>query len=207
MQVDPEVNRLKYVQEIQRLIDQRATLEAWGIFLLSSTRFPVVELMFCPRHRLQIPVTAPPPGMNLPKGGTLALEIPNMAARAFKAHFDLTDFDLCAPSLEFRDPWTDALLAPGQMSAGLDFDQERKCYPVLLSDHPTTHKPFLCMRGIREYHEHPQHAGDEWLLYRNDMNLFSIVRMLWRVTIDLVHPQLVLSPNAIGVQFVCEVKP
>lgn len=26
--------------------------------------------------------------------------------------------------------------------------------------------PFLCMRGVREYHRHPGHTGDAWLLYR-----------------------------------------
>lgn len=26
--------------------------------------------------------------------------------------------------------------------------------------------PFLCMRGVREYHRHPAHTGDAWLLHR-----------------------------------------
>jgi hypothetical protein len=26
--------------------------------------------------------------------------------------------------------------------------------------------PFLCMRGVREYHRHPAHNGDAWLLHR-----------------------------------------
>ena len=206
MQVDSEVTRRKFDDEVRRLVGQRSELEARGILLLHSTQYPVVELLFVPRHKLRIPVATPPPGFNIPPGATFAVEIPSLAVRAFKAHFDLTDFDLRAPSLEFRDAWTDELLVIGQMSPALDFDSERKLYPVLLLDHPITHKPFLCMRGIREYHEHPQHTGDEWLLYRNDMNLFSIVMMVWRVTIDLVHPQLAFSPNAVGVQFVGEAK-
>lgn len=26
--------------------------------------------------------------------------------------------------------------------------------------------PFLCMPGIREYHDNPAHSGDSWLLHR-----------------------------------------
>ena len=26
--------------------------------------------------------------------------------------------------------------------------------------------PFVCMRGVREYHRHPAHTGDAWLLHR-----------------------------------------
>jgi hypothetical protein len=26
--------------------------------------------------------------------------------------------------------------------------------------------PFLCMRGVREYHRHPAHTGDSWLIHR-----------------------------------------
>ena len=28
--------------------------------------------------------------------------------------------------------------------------------------HPTTNRPFVCMRGSREYHTHPSHVTDFW---------------------------------------------
>ena len=28
--------------------------------------------------------------------------------------------------------------------------------------------PFICIPGIREYHNHPAHTGDSWLLHRRD---------------------------------------
>ena len=205
MHLEPQVNRAKYDEGVSTLVAQQAALEARGVFLLSSTRFPYVELLFAPRHPVQIPMFAPPV-LNLPQGSVITPEVPSLAARAFKAHFDLTDFDLRAPSLEFRDPWTDQLVVYGQMSPAFEFDQERKNQLVLLGEHPNTHKPFLCLRGIREYHEHPQHAGDDWLLYRNEMNLFAIVMNVWRACVDLVHPQLSLLPNAISVTFGCEEK-
>lgn len=208
MQLDPEVNRRKYEQEVRKLVDQRAALEARGIFLLSSTNFPLVELVYVPRHPLSVPVPGmvAPPGLNLPPGAVVVAELPSLAAQAFKARFDLTDFDLRAPSLEFRNAWTDEPLSYPQMFRALEFEAERKSHCVLLDDHPITHKPFLCLRGIREYHEHPQHTGDDWLLYRDKMSLFSIVMSVWRVSIDLVHPQLAFMPNAIGVVFVGEEK-
>jgi hypothetical protein len=133
-------------------------------------------------------------------------EIPSLAARAFKARFDLTDYDLRAPSLEFRDPWTDAPLVYGTMFRALEYERERQAHLVLLDDHPVTHKPFLCLRGVREYHEHPQHSGDSWLLYRSEMSLFSIIMALWRVSIDLTRPMLVPQPAGLSVQWDAEAK-
>jgi hypothetical protein len=75
-----------------------------------------------------------------------------------------------------------------------------------LDDHPFTHKPFLCLRGIREYHEHPQHSGDEWLLYRESMNMFSIVMSLWRVAVDLPRPMLLVQENGWQVQWMAQEK-
>jgi hypothetical protein len=120
------------------------------------------------------------------------VETPSLSARAFKARFDLIDYDLRAPSLEFHDPWTDEPLSYSTMFRALEYEEKRRAHHVLLDHHPNTHKPFLCLRGVREYHEHPQHSGDEWLLYRTQMSLFSIIMSLWRVSVDLVHPMLVI---------------
>jgi hypothetical protein len=134
------------------------------------------------------------------------LEIPSVSARAFKAHFDLTDYDLVAPSIEFRDAWTGAALEFPTMFRALEYQKDRGVHQVLLNEHPTTHKPFLCLRGVREYHTHPQHSGDEWLLYRTEMSLFSIVMSVWRAAIDLVRPVLVPQPNGLMINWVAEEK-
>jgi hypothetical protein len=222
MRVDPQVNRLKFDRELGRLIDQRAILEPRGIFVLSSTSFPYVDVLVVPRHTLQVALPAPP-GMQLPPGVVLpppppnlpagltavmlvAFEVPSLAVRAFKARFDLTDYDERAPSLEFLDPWTDRLLPYATMFRAVEFEEQRKAHVVLLDDHPITHKPFLCLRGIREYHEHPQHSGDDWMLYRQTLSLFSIVISLWRVSVDINHPQLVVQANGIQVLYNAEEK-
>jgi hypothetical protein len=163
--------------------------------------------MYVPKHSLRLVIPAVQSGaIFLPSGAMALVQIPNLSARAFKARFDLTDFNLRAPSLEFRDAWTNSFLDFATMFRALEYEKDRKAHVVLLDDHPTTHKPFLCLRGIREYHEHPQHSGDDWLLYRNSMSLFSIVMSVWRVTVDLIHPQLAIQPNGVQTAWIAEEK-
>jgi Predicted metal binding domain len=207
VQVDPEVNRAKYDREISLLVEQQTTLESRLIFMLSSTAYPHIDLLFVPRHPLQIPgLTTQVGSIILAQPTVTFTDLPMFAGRAFKARFDLTDYDLRAPSLEFRDAWTDAELQYPTMFRARQFEGPGRAPDVLLADHPTTHKPFLCLRGIREYHEHPQHSGDEWLLYRETLHLFSIVMSLWRVSVDLVHPQLNFQMNRMQVQWAAEEK-
>ncbi len=207
MRLDAQVNRLKFDREVRRLVDQRSTLESRGIVLLNSTTFPSVDVLFVPRHPLRLAFPAPPgapiPMVVLPGAPTpmIAVEFPSLSVRAFKAHFDLSDYDLRAPSVEFRDPWDDSLLKYATMFRALEFEKDRKAHIVLLDTHPNTGKPFLCLRGIREYHEHPQHSGDDWMLYRNKMSLFSIIMSVWRATIDLIDTQIMMLSNGVQVNF------
>jgi hypothetical protein len=211
MQVDPEVNRRKYDCEAVRLADHRSELEMRGIFVLQSSTYPFIDIFYAPRRPLRLLLPATQTGsIPLPPNSLTALEIPSVAGRGFKARFDLTDYDVLAPSLEFLDPWTNELLPYATMFRALEYEKQRGAHLVLLHDHPLTHKPFLCLRGIREYHEHPQHTGDDWFLYRDTVSLFSIVMSLWRVTLDIVRPQIVLQPASgqmqIQIQWAAEEK-
>jgi hypothetical protein len=54
--------------------------------------------------------------------------------------------------------------------------------------HPNTGKPFICMRGTREYHTHPSHINETWEQYRgkDGMNLMGIVLQIahvWRIRV------------------------
>jgi hypothetical protein len=51
------------------------------------------------------------------------------------------------------------------------------------SPHPTTGRPFVCMKGAREYHTHPSHIADAWETARgNDkFALGGILTQLWHV--------------------------
>ncbi len=47
--------------------------------------------------------------------------------------------------------------------------------------HPVTHRPFVCMRGSREYHTHPSHVADRWESLQNlaNYNLGCILTQVW----------------------------
>lgn len=50
------------------------------------------------------------------------------------------------------------------------------------SPHPFTGRPFICMRGSREYHQHPSHLVDPWDGLRNlsGYDLGGILTQVWR---------------------------
>lgn len=91
------------------------------------------------------------------------------------------NYDLWPPSLRFIDPRTGGLTMPPVQAVdrvGGDSDEVRNA----LLGHPTEGVPFLCLPGIREYHSHPQHSGDDWLLHRErgDGRLAVICDRVWR---------------------------
>lgn len=47
--------------------------------------------------------------------------------------------------------------------------------------HPTTGRPFVCMRGVREYHTHSSHLNDPWepLRAQAGYRLAEIVTQIW----------------------------
>ena len=47
--------------------------------------------------------------------------------------------------------------------------------------HPSTRRPFVCMRGSREYHTHPSHVGDPWEQLKSNPSytLGGILTQLW----------------------------
>lgn len=50
-----------------------------------------------------------------------------------------------------------------------------------MSPHPSTGRPFICMRGAREYHTHPSHVADPWgnLKGNSSYRLGGILTQLW----------------------------
>lgn len=47
--------------------------------------------------------------------------------------------------------------------------------------HPLTKRPFVCMRGVREYHTHPSHVADPWenLKGKSSYSLGGILTQVW----------------------------
>lgn len=49
-----------------------------------------------------------------------------------------------------------------------------------VSAHPATGRPFICMRGSREYHIHPSHVADRWDAIRDQYTLGHVLTQVWR---------------------------
>jgi hypothetical protein len=100
--------------------------------------------------------------------------------------FEFDNYDLWPPSLRVIDPITGRWLERARINA-LDFERvhgDGTVEQAFVFPHPDTGKVFLCKRGVREYHTHPEHSGDDWLLYRGAGHgtLVGLCGILWRLT-------------------------
>lgn len=199
--VDPTVSRVKFEREVAQLRAAADFQRARGVLLLEAS-FPQVLLAFAP---------------------------PSLVPRAiaFAVLLDFTNYDLEPPSLTFVDPLTKQPLraeqlhtllprqvgpaqpaqmvrAPNGQLVPLQFQQEPQ---NLIQFHPPNNHPFLCLPGVREYHAHPAHTGDAWLLHRGQGEGtlgFLIDQLCTYGTEPLAqyNPQVNISFNATGnVQF------
>lgn len=156
--VDPVISRTKFDREIS---DFRALASEYGLrgWFLVEAVFPHAFVI------LAAPQLKPPP---LITGVT----------------FDYTDYDLSPPSVRLvnpftREPWRgeelpttlrrrvegEPMLIPGlQLPPGAPMPRMVQEQP-LMQAYPDG-IPFLCIAGVREYHNHPAHSGDVWELHR-----------------------------------------
>lgn len=103
---------------------------------------------------------------------------------AVRLEFD--NYDIWPPSMLLIDPITGRELEQPRIAA-VDFehaDSNGTVEQAFIFPHPDTGKVFLCKRGVREYHSHPEHSGDDWLLYRGQSwgTLAQMCDVLWRLT-------------------------
>lgn len=200
MRLDPAVARRKFAREVERVEAQRAVLRGWGCFIVGSA-YPHLDAVFVPRRPMRLSLPVDPRQqqglivMARPEPQFARLEVPALAARAFGLRVDLADFDQRAPGVAFHDPFTWEPLPFAQLPLGQHTDEHGKTLQVVLDGHPRTSGPFLCMRGTREYHEHPQHTGDEWALYRGQYGAFATLHTVWRTCVEGARPNLMLLPD------------
>jgi hypothetical protein len=165
--VDPEVTRRKFERELQRWTEQKDAYRRRGWMMLGQGDL-TVDIGFLGR---------------LPVGGQ---PIPAMSACV---RIDFTNFDLWPPSVEFIDPLTGEYAPPPVQALVGTNDDPRD---LIVHTHPETGRPFFCLPGIRQYHDHPQHSGDSWLLHRQsgEGSLATICDRIWRS----------MARNLIGIQ-------
>lgn len=158
--VDPALSQAKLARQVAQFEAQADIYRRRGYWIVKQVDLDVY-VAFAARVRLNL--AAPP-------------------APAVTAYVRLryNNFDLWAPSLAFLDFFSDQPVIPVVEARQYVDGQPRN---LVVASHPLTGLPFLCRRGIREYHTHPQHSGDAWALYRTETNLTTIADAIWQLMV------------------------
>ena len=177
--LNPEIVRAKFDREVEQCRNAEAALRKRGCWIISAT-FPTVIVTFV------APQLRPP---------TLL----------FTASLDFTNYDIWPPSVRLINVFTGEPLFARELPPALTFSRrvaveaplEMPMLPgipiqagpiqffseqPLLVSHGPDEPPFFCFPGVREYHDHPAHSGDSWLLHRGaqEGTLFFIIDNLCR---------------------------
>lgn len=186
--VDPAVSLAKFDQEIANYQDLAREYELRGWFLIDAF-FPEVFVV------LAAPNLRPP-------------------ALVCGVLFDYSNYDAEPPSVHLVNPFTrepylaqelpttlnravpaQTIPIPGMPGGNL---QMQAAQPLMQAARPDE-IPFLCVAGVREYHDHPGHSGDTWELHRSG-GAGRLVRLL-----ELIHTYGVQPIRAYGVQLVPQI--
>lgn len=181
MRIAAEVAHRKFDREVAKLRAQEEMLAAQGC-LVRRVDFPEVDAIFLPQQVAHIQQFVQRQSfLHLPSGSPPQIEerfapLPPLAPRSFGVRVSLEGFDLQPPSVEFRCPISWRILAEDEVPVrGFLRLEDGRSQPVTPGKHPLTGRQFLCLRGVREYHDHPQHNGDDWMLYRRDIGLVDVL--------------------------------
>jgi Predicted metal binding domain len=156
--VDPKVSRRKFDREIEDYRRHEADYRRRGWFLVEAN-FPCVLVILC-AAKLRPP------------------------AVITGVRFDYSNYDAAPPSVRLVDPFTaqpykaaelpttlNRQVDSPQLPAGFALPPGANVAPFvaqsLMQAYGPEDIPFLCLAGVREYHEHPAHSGDAWELHRS----------------------------------------
>lgn len=169
--VDPFVSRTKFERELKqyRILECHYRNKGW--FLLEA-EFPRICVAFV------VAKLRPPPLV-----ATVEL--------------NFTNYDLHPPSVRFVDPFSREYvkakdlhfkmmrrLSAADVATGTTVPAQQQQFQLtnLIQHHDPEEIPFLCLPGVREYHNHPAHSGDAWLLHRGsgEGSLHFILDQIWK---------------------------
>ena len=154
--VDPPVSRAKFDREIAEYLSFEADYRARGWFLLEAAWPEAVVLLASKK-------TSPP---------TIVTAV----------RFDYTNYDAEPPSVRFIDPFSGRLYPNKELPIRLNRATAGQEVPLpvpggpmmqvrmaqdLMQAHSPDEPPFLCIAGVKEYHDHPGHSGDPWAIHRS----------------------------------------
>lgn len=178
MYTDPAVVRRKVERELAGYWERHEHYRARGIWLLWYD-FPQLLVVFAAPKSKPYPVA--------PYGVLV----------------ELSNYDVEPPSIRFVNPFTLTALKAGEIPTKLSrlrvqgggqpavpLQQAQAGQPpapvqgpgvmhdqLLQTWSPEDDRPFVCLQGVREYHDNPAHTGDPWWLYRGK-GAGSILRLL-----------------------------
>ena len=185
--VDPAVSRAKFESEITDYRSLEADYRARGWFLVRAD-WPTAVVVLASSK------TSPP-------------------AIVTAVQFDYTNYDAEPPSVRLVDPFSGRLLlnkelpirlprmilgpemstpVPGLPKLQLNTAQD------LMQAHSPEDLPFLCIAGVKEYHDHPGHSGDSWELHRSagEGRLVRLLEVISKYGIETVTGfQVNLAPQ------------
>ena len=113
----------------------------------------------------------------------------------FGVRIGFENYDLWPPSVSFVHPFAEQPLTKQQLAAIPFLRQGPSAPPIelpggmvvrqpeeILIAHSPNEAPFLCLPGVREYHDHPAHSGDHWFLHRGtaEGTLYFILDTIYR---------------------------
>ncbi len=187
--VDPSVSRTKFDREIELFRETEADYRKRGIFLIEA-KFPKASFLIATTGTTPATIAA-------------AIEI------------DFTDFDLRPASVVFVNPFSGATIPAKDMQfhmvrrlggVGGPPDGAGAMTPMpsqmIIQANSPECPPFICLPGIREYHDNPAHSGDSWLSHRasGEGSLAFILDKIWMYgsnTLELRF-QILMQPVFMG---------
>ena len=191
--VDPQVSLAKFDREITeyRQVERDYLRRGW---LLVKADFPSVLVV------LAAPQLTPAPIVT-------------------GVAFDYTNYDMQPPSVRLVHPFTLEPYKAKELPTNLKRSVETDGPPIpglqlplgvqtrfmaqqpLMQWYSPDDTPFLCLAGVREYHDHPGHSGDAWELHRRS-GAGRLVRLLETITKYGVQPiseyRIALQPRVAG---------
>lgn len=174
---DVEVTRLKVKRELDLWKANSRPEERGWILLGYDELVPAVEIAFLSRVAIST--------------GSAPLSVVVCAIR-----LTYENYDLWPPSLTFIDAFTRQPIKP-HVRAFMPTPEGPR--DALIDGHPLTGQAFLCLPGIREYHTHPQHSGDDWLIHRaaHEGSIANVCERIWRL----------MSRNVLGIGITTQALP
>ena len=185
--VDPAVSQGKFEREIADYRSLEADYRARGWFLVKAD-WPMAVVVLASNK------TTPP-------------------AIVTAVQFDYTNYDAEPPSVRMIDPFTGRVFlnkelpirlprrvpgpelpipGPGDVKVQLNAAQD------LMQAHSPEELPFLCIPGVKEYHDHPGHTGDPWEIHRSasEGRLVRLLDVIAKYGLDPVQGfQVQLAPQ------------